>query len=182
MKQDFDSFFRANERRIYFQMRRLGISGDLYEEFYSEGVLALWKGYKQYDSKRGNFGTFLNYQIRYRLIDLIRKRVRDQERVDEAIQEKTTQIDPGNRHRATGLPIANRCGIVLENEAFWEEVRSELTNNQWKWVHYFIIADLTIKEIMENVDVSADAVKGWGRQVRRKLRCEQVRERLEELV
>lgn len=179
---DFESFFKANERRIHFQIRRLGILENFYGEFYSEGVLALWKGYKRYNPNRGKFGTFLNYQIRYRLSDLIRKRVRDQEVMEVAIHEQTTQIDDGNLHRATGLPIANVDGIVLENETFWNEVRKGLTHNQWKWVHYFIIADLTIKEIMEIEDVSADAVKSWGREVRRKLRSREVKERLEELV
>lgn len=102
--------------------------------------------------------------------------------MDEAIEEQATQAGQGNRHRATGLPVASMCGIVLENEAFWEEVRRDLSENQWKWVHYFIIADLTIKEIMEIENVSADAVKSWGREVRRKLRSEEVRERLEKLV
>lgn len=51
----------------------------------------------------------------------------------------------------------------------------QLTSNQWKWVYYFIIADLSIKEIMEIENVSADAVKGWGRATKKKLRNETTR-------
>ena len=80
------------------------------------------------------------------------------------------------------MPVVNREGMIVKDDAFWEEVRSRLTENQWKWVEYFIIADLTIKEIMEIEGVSADAVKGWGRAVRRKLKDEELRKKLEDLI
>src|SRR5690625_2505243 len=163
-------------------MQRLRIPRDLYEDFYAEGILALWQAYKRYDEEKGEIGTFINYQIRFRLIDLIRKKARHQEILELAIHEAIVQIDDGNRYSETGLPIVENCGIVLENEAFWKEVRERLTSKQWKWVHYFIIANLSIKEIMEIESVSADAVKSWAREVRRKLREEGVREKLEELM
>ena len=182
MKVDFNEFFQTHERRIYFQIQRLRIPRDLYDEFYAEGILALWQAYKRYDAEKGEIGTFINYQIRFRLIDLIRKRTREQEVLEAAVQEGIIQIDDGNRQSETGLPIVNKCGITLENEAFWEEVRKGLTPKQWKWVHYFVIANLSIKEIMEIENVSADAVKSWAREARKKLRDEEVRERLEELM
>ncbi len=49
MKDDFNEFFQTHERRIYYQMQRLRIPRDLYEEFYAEGILALWQAYKRYD-------------------------------------------------------------------------------------------------------------------------------------
>jgi RNA polymerase sigma factor (sigma-70 family) len=159
VKDDFNEFFQTHERRIYYQMQRLMIPRDLYEEFYAEGILALWNAYKSYDVEKGEIGTFINYQIRFRLIDLIRKKARHQEILELAVHEAIVQIDDGNRYSETGLPIVENCGIVLENEAFWEEVRKGLTAKQWKWVHYFIIANLSIKEIMEIEKVTADAVK-----------------------
>jgi len=59
--------------------------------------------------------------------------------------------------------------IDSEFEEFWRDVRSRLSEKQWKWVEYVVIADLSVKEVMEIEDVTADAVKGWGREVRRKL-------------
>jgi len=50
MKQDFQTFFQTNEGRIHYQIQRLGITGDLYEDFYSEGMIALWKAYKRVKS------------------------------------------------------------------------------------------------------------------------------------
>src|SRR5690625_2392335 len=111
-------------------MQRLRIPRDLYEDFYAEGILALWQAYKRYDVEKGENGTFINYQIRFRLIDLIRKKARHQEILELAIHEAIVQIDDGNRYSETGLQIVEDCGIVLENEAFWEEVRNRITVKQ----------------------------------------------------
>ncbi len=175
-------FFKANERRIHYQIHRLGITGEWYEEFYTEGILALWNAYKEFDETKGQIGTFLNYRIRYRLLDLLRKKLREQELVEEMKHEESVRLDDGNRHRGTGMPVVNVRGIVLEDHAFWENIRSRLSKNQWKWVKYFIIADLSVKEIMELEGVTADAVKGWGQEVRKKLRDEELRRKLEEMM
>lgn len=182
MDRDFETFLKTHERRIHFQISRLNIPHTVYDEFYAEGVFALWQAYKEYESQLGDVGTFLNYRIRFRLIDLVRKRVRKQDGDEKVIDEAKIQLDDGHRHRATGMPIVSTHGVPLSNEPFWNEVRSHLSTRQWKWVKYFIIANLTVKEIMEIEGVSASAVKGWGREARRKLRDEQVRRRLEELL
>ena len=182
LNKDFDTFFKANERRIHYQIHRLGISQDWYEDFYSEGIVALWKAYQEYDEVKGDIGTFINFRIRYRLLDLLRKKIREQEAEEKIIYEEQIRQVDGNKIKKTGMPVVNREGIIVKDSAFWEEVRSRLTENQWKWVEYFIIADLSIKEIMEIEGVSADAVKGWGRAVRRKLKDEELRKKLESLL
>lgn len=179
MAVDFDVFFRENERRIHYQIHRLGIKGDWYADFYSEGIVALWEAHRKYDlSKNVELGTFVNYTIRYRLLDLFRKKLREQEKKEQLMEEKGRLLDDGNRHRGTGNPLVNMEGILLRDDSFWEDVRGRLTENQWKWVHYFIIAGMSVKEIMELEGVSADAVKGWGREARKKLRTEELRRRL----
>lgn len=179
-KQDFELFFQANERRIHYQIHRLGIKESWYDDFYSEGLIALWEAYKTYDRTKGDIGTFINYKIRFRLIDLLRKKLRRQEVLERAIEEEKLMLENGNRHRASQMPLVDSSGIEVADESFWEEVQRHLTEKQWKWVKYFIIADLTVKEIMEIEGVSADTVKGWGREVRRKLRKEAVWKWLEE--
>lgn len=170
--QDFEVFFRQHEARIHFQIHRIGISTRWYDDFYSEGVLALWDAYRDFDEARGNLGTFINYKVRFRLIDLLRRKLRHQEVMEEAIGEARLSLESGNRHRASGQPLVDSLGIDVRDNTFWREVRKRLTERQWLWVEYFIIADLSVKEIMELEGVSADAVKGWGREVRRKLRDE----------
>ncbi|HLR69978.1 MAG TPA: sigma-70 family RNA polymerase sigma factor [Pseudogracilibacillus sp.] len=170
--QDFELFFRQHENRIHFQIHRLGVSVRWYDDFYSEGIVALWDAYREFDEARGNLGTFINYKIRFRLIDLLRKKLRRQEVMEEAVEEARVSLETGNRHRSSGMPLIDSSGIYLEDDTFWRKVRKCLTERQWLWVQYFIIADLSVQEIMELEGVSADAVKGWGREVRRKLRHE----------
>lgn len=41
LDRDFEMFFKTNERRIHYQIDRLGITGDIYSDFYTGGVVAL---------------------------------------------------------------------------------------------------------------------------------------------
>ena len=182
MDKSFESFFKVHERRIHFQINRLNIPRDLHPDFYAEGMIALWQAYQSFDPKRGNLGTYLNYRIRFRLIDLLRKKVQQEERIDKYIEQSKELLNDGNRYGTNKRPVIRVTELPLSNKPFWQEVKSHLTERQWKWVKYFIIAELTIKEIMEIEDVSADAVKGWGQAVRKKLRHEKIFKRLQQLL
>lgn len=182
MNHDFEVFFKANERRIHFQIQKLGIHGSWYSEFYTEGIFALWQAYRNFDPTLGKLGTYLNYRIRYRLIDLIRKKEREQAR-DQAYQaqQKIDHTD-GNYRRHENQSLVPLPTLKVKDTSIWHDIRSQLTENQWKWVKYFIIADLTIKEIMEIENVTANAVKGWGREVRKKLRNKAMREKITDIL
>lgn len=187
MEQDFEMFFKANERRIHYQIHRLGIHGEWYEEFYTEGIVALWNAYREYDKTKGDIGTFLNYRIRYRLIDHIRKRKREEEHAEAVIEKQKVEMTNGTRTRHSETPLPDIENIPIKegsitHSPFWQTIRKQLTDNQWKWVKYFIIADLSIQEIMEIENVTQDAVKGWGRAVRRKLRNDETKKLLEGLL
>jgi len=179
---EFESFFKMNEDRIHFMIHQLGIKGDWYGEFYAEGLVALWQAYKSFDDTKGDIGTYLNYRIRYRMLDLLRKKLRDQEKEEAAVSEMTKRKVSGNRHRATQRELIDPEGIDVTDDAFWQAVKHELSDNEWKWVYYFIICDLSIKEIMEIENVTVDTVKGWARRVRQKLRTERMQTRLHDLI
>src|SRR5690625_3978445 len=73
VERDFEQFFKANERRIHFQIQRLGIFGSWYDEFFSEGVIALWQAYRDFDERKGaDVGMFINNRISFRLVYLFR--------------------------------------------------------------------------------------------------------------
>ncbi|MEI3608503.1 sigma-70 family RNA polymerase sigma factor [Pseudogracilibacillus sp. SO10305] len=186
MQHDFETFLQMNEKRIYFQIQRLNIHYADYDEYYTEGMLALWQAYKEFDDTKGNIGTFINYKIRFKLLDLLRKKVRTQEKDTHYIEEVKKQLTNGNHTRHTNIPLLDLTDEIIRktyiyHEEFWKTIQSKLTENQWKWVKYFIIAELSIKEIMELENVSADAVKGWGRAVKEKLHHEEIRKMLNEL-
>src|SRR5690625_3771608 len=173
MSLEFETFLKVNEVRIHLQLRQLGIKGDMYEEFYAEGVVALWQAYRSYDACRGKLGTFLNYRIRYRLLNLLRKKSRESKYWDDAVLQRMVELCDGNWKRVcrADLPLFDGRGVVIasELETCWRDVRSRLSEEQWKGVEYVVIADLAVKEVMELENVTADAVKGWGKEVRRKL-------------
>lgn len=149
----FEKIFKQNENRIHYQMQRLGIS-DPNGEFFSEGIVAMWTAYKKYEPERGPMSTYFNYMIRYRLLDLIRKKVQEKEKEHALFTEEIT---------SSPLP-------EMVDEKQWEAVFSGLTRNQRKWVYYFITREMTLREIAEREGVSVEAVKSWGKQARKKLR------------
>lgn len=187
MELDFESFFTMNKNRIYFQIHRLNIPKELHEEFYTEGIVALWQAYQAFDASKGNVGTFINYRIRFRLIDLLRKKARRQEQEKQAIQQHKRLLTNGNHNRQSSFPLIDPTVDYIDipceqHQEFWNFIRSQLTEKQWKWVKYFIIADLSVKEIMEIENVTANAVKGWGQAVRKKLGHEEMKEKLYKLL
>lgn len=164
----FEDIFKQNERRIHYQIHRLGIR-DPYQDFYSEGLFALWKAYEKYNPNKGPLGTYFNYIIRNRLVDLLRKEVRDQEKKDAVVETEKQQIHDATTELQNGMSEMPESG--LEEQEMWQEVRSELTEKQWDWVYYYIIHDMPLKEIAELKGVSVDAVKSWGKSTRKRLRA-----------
>src|SRR5699024_7913991 len=92
METQFEDFFQRNDRRIHFQIHRLRIPHNLYDEFYTEGIVALLHAYKDADQAKVNIDTCLNYRIRYRLIELIRKKQRENELDEKFFQHRIMEI------------------------------------------------------------------------------------------
>ena len=162
-----EEILKQNEKRIHYHIHRLGIH-DSHQEFYTEGLYAMWMAYRKYEPNKGPLGTYLNYMIRNRLIDTLRKTNRDQEKDEyfkEIAKQSMTKQYTELTHAVDELP-----GSDLEETEMWKEVKSKLTDKQWNWVYYYIILDMPLKEIAEKKGVTVEAVKGWGKEVRRKLR------------
>ncbi|GAB3049130.1 sigma-70 family RNA polymerase sigma factor [Virgibacillus ainsalahensis] len=175
----FEEIMEQNERRIHFHINRLHIRDDN-QEFYREGLFALWNAYESYQPDKGPMATYFNYIIRNRLIDLIRKENRTNEIKDQFIQENKVEYTDGNHIRGTEgtTPIPGQTDILLEDTALWQQLKTALTQNQWKWVYYHIIDGIPLKEIAIQENTTMEAVKSWGKQVRKKLRDEKFRERI----
>jgi RNA polymerase sigma factor (sigma-70 family) len=167
----FEEVFKQNERRIYYHIQRLGIH-DTHREFYLEGLYAMWKAYQKYEPDKGTLSTYFNYTIRHRLIDMLRKKAREAYKDQMFIEHEKLWVDHGNRSGINKHPVIDSSGISMRDTKIWEEVRELLTENQWSWVYYHVVCGMKYNEIAEWKGVSADAVKSWGRQARRKLRNE----------
>lgn len=79
-------------------IHRLNVSGDWYDEFYAEGLLALWQAFGEFEEAKGDVGTFLNYRIRFRLIDLLRKKVREEEVKEELMRRTERELLRGTSY------------------------------------------------------------------------------------
>ncbi|SDQ16953.1 sigma-70 family RNA polymerase sigma factor [Virgibacillus salinus] len=167
----FEEIFEQNEKRIHYHMLKLGIN-DPHREFYVEGLYAMWMAYKKYDPDKGPLATYFNYTIRNRLIDMLRTKTREDNNEQKINQKEICEVDNGNSCGTMKLPIFDQNGITIEDNTFWESVKSKLTENQWKWVHFFIIEGMSKQEIAQQEGVSIDAVKSWGREMRKKLKDE----------
>ena len=122
-------------------------------------------------------GTYFNFMIRNRLIDLMRKEIRTQETTEEIVSATSTLLTEGNQQKRSGrnTTLPTRSDISLQDEPLWQKLKQHLTTNQWLWVRCFVVEEMSIKEIATQEKTTIDAVKGWARQARRKLRDEQFR-------
>lgn len=167
-KPSFEELFQQNERRIHYHIHKLNIQ-DPHHEFFVEGMYAMWCAYKNYRPDQGVMSTYFNYIIRNRLIDMLRKKTRETHNEENYIQQQKPNLDNGNRDCQTNQPIPDRGGIEITDHPFWQQVQSILTANQWKWVKYYIMDDLPLKEIAEQEGVTMEAVKSWGKTAKKRL-------------
>jgi RNA polymerase sigma factor (sigma-70 family) len=166
----FEEIFKQNEKRIHYHIHKLQIR-DPHNEFYVEGLYAMWLAYKNYQPEKGPLATYFNFVIRNRLIDMIRNKTREQKISEAYAQKENTDKYDGNYSSTSIAPLQSPQGIELSDKEIWNQVKKLLTTNQWKWVDYYIIQGLSQKEIAELEGVSSDAVKSWGREARKKLQA-----------
>ncbi|WP_079478003.1 sigma-70 family RNA polymerase sigma factor [Halobacillus salinus] len=152
----FERILSENKERIHFHIHHLHIY-DGTGEYYAVGQEALWQAALTHDEKKGAFSTYANWKIRNALIDSIRKLSRQQDN-DQAYRDQKTEEEC--------------CSVedYMVDHELWEQVKGLLSDNQWKWVTYFIIKDYSVEQIAALEGVSRDAVKNWGRHARRKLK------------
>ncbi len=170
-KFSFEDIFEQNKNRVYYQLHRLGIWNDPWREYFQEGTFALWNAYQKYQPDKGPLSTYFNYIIRYRLIDLLEKEARQRERQAKITQEEIINIDHGNRYGNKKYPLVEIANESVQ-DVQWERIKSMLTDKQWKWIDYYIIQDMSVEEIAVRENVHVEAVKSWGRGVRKKLQNE----------
>ncbi|API93292.1 hypothetical protein J32TS6_11130 [Virgibacillus pantothenticus] len=168
----FEEIVKQNERRIYYQLHKLNIR-DPHQEFYQEGLVAMWNAYETYQPDKGPMATYFNYTIRNRLIDLIRKKGKEQERLNAYIAIQKNMGTSGNYYK-TGSQrqfVQPLTGQEMDIEPIIEQAQQLLSRNQLKWFQQFLLQERSIKSISEQEGVSEDAVKSWGREARKKLRA-----------
>ncbi|QHS23754.1 sigma-70 family RNA polymerase sigma factor [Virgibacillus sp. MSP4-1] len=158
VQEEFSHVLEEYERIIFHFIHKYGIR-DPENEFYQEGVIALWKAYKDYDPAKGKFSTYAYFLIQKTFLTLIRKSNRQTEKDQYYIEVKSKDFQEVAEELDTGF-----------DPYLYEQIKQVLTDNQMKWFQRFVLEDLSIKEIAEKEKVTIDAVKNWGRLAKPKVR------------
>ncbi|WP_407271217.1 sigma-70 family RNA polymerase sigma factor [Radiobacillus sp. PE A8.2] len=154
----FQDILSEHENMIYYLMNKLGIR-DPEQEFYQEGIIALWKATNNYDPNKGKFSTYAYFLIHKTLISLIRKKNRQTEKENAYIASASAELS------MVSTMIQPNIDPYLLNK-----IEKALSKKQMIWFTLFVLDDVSIKEIARRHQVSTDAVKNWARLAKPKLR------------
>ncbi|MED3563079.1 sigma-70 family RNA polymerase sigma factor [Bacillus xiapuensis] len=128
-----------------------------WDEFYQQGLIALWKASNRFDPEKGNFTNYAYNYIRGFLLLELTKANKYEENCICPKEEFWNSVED----------------IVIDHPLEVENILSyctAMTPNQKKWVLYTALQDLSIKEISEREKVSMTAVKNWRAGAREKLK------------
>ncbi len=73
-KWELEDFIEQNQRRVYYQMARLQID-EKEGDYFQKGLVAMWRAYENYNPDKGPLTTYMNFQIRNRLVDVFRQSI-----------------------------------------------------------------------------------------------------------
>ncbi|MFD1068226.1 RNA polymerase sigma factor [Oceanobacillus locisalsi] len=176
-KWELEDFIEQNQRRVYYQMARLQIDEEK-EEHFQEGLVAMWRAYENYQPDKGPLATYMNFQIRNRLVDIFRKSMVEKKYFEQFDYEKKVEAKSGNYSRANGKKVSMEVQgggdpqemVDHKNESVFYKFTFLLTEKQKIWFRYAIIEGLSNPEIAEREKVSLEAVKSWAKSAKKKLR------------
>ncbi|MCT1901843.1 RNA polymerase sigma factor [Oceanobacillus sojae] len=174
-KWELEDFIEQNQRRVYYQMARLQI--DEWEgDYFQEGLVAMWRAYENYNPDKGPLTTYMNFQIRNRLVDVLRQSIVERKYFEQLGIQFKSETQSGNYMDGNILPFeregkSNPLAIMAQtNESDFLKLTEVLTEKQKIWFNHAIVEGLSNQEIAEKEEVSLEAVKSWAKSAKRKLR------------
>lgn len=166
---DFEEIVAQNRNRIHYHIHRLNIY-DPHQEFYQEGLFAMWKAYQKYEPDRGPLATYFNYTIRHRLIDLLRQKNREKHKDALLFGSSLEKMSLTCSHSKIESVLIESFESKLDIMKLDPYLRILLTDKQWTWLKYYIFENMPIREIAAQEGVTVEAVKSWGKEAKKKLR------------
>ncbi|WP_284035552.1 sigma-70 family RNA polymerase sigma factor [Neobacillus sp. 114] len=154
--ESFEQLAEHYKPMIHKIIHSLHLYTDL-EEFYQQGLIALWEASQRFNPEKGNFTNYAYTFIRGSLLTELNKMAKFKE----------ISICPAEEF----LVMVADCQQDLSSE---KEIlltyAQRLTPNQRKWLLYTIHSDLSIREIADKEGVTVSAVKQWREGARKRLR------------
>ncbi|WP_080872516.1 sigma factor [Oceanobacillus timonensis] len=110
---DLEDFLHQNQRRVYYQMSRLQIENEK-EDYFQEGLVAMWRAYENYNPDKGPLATYMNFQIRNRLVDVFRKSIAEKKYFQHLSYQQKIETQSGNYMNRMKTPFADEGKNQLE--------------------------------------------------------------------
>lgn len=167
----FEEIFHQNKLRIHYHIHQLKIQ-DPHKEFYQIGLTSLWEAYMKYQPNKGSMSTYFNCVIRNRLIDHIRQ----QNRYYSLIEDYLSTSELNHHNVQDPHPEHNS----IDDNPLFPKLKSFLTDNQWNWLYHCVLDGLSQRELADLKNTTIDAVKGWAKQAKKKLRKPEIKTLLSE--
>ncbi|OIJ14248.1 hypothetical protein BKP35_07035 [Anaerobacillus arseniciselenatis] len=153
--KSFDEIAKNYEPLIKKQLKLLNIYKD-HEEYFQEGLIALWEAYKRFDPEKGKFSSFAIITVRGRLLSLLNK--------EKKFQDHHTLGESNNPHL-----VDQSVKVPLELEVVNSYLEG-LSNREKLWIQEAILNEKKLSEIAKDHGVSTNTVKSWKKNVVKKLR------------
>src|SRR5699024_12583704 len=100
LSYSFEEIYEQNKRRIHYHIHKLNIR-DPHQDFFQEGLVALWNAYETHEQDKGPMATYFNYTIRNRLIDKVRQESRQVNNKEKFIHQHKQEMQNGNRFKSS---------------------------------------------------------------------------------
>ncbi|WP_054754532.1 sigma-70 family RNA polymerase sigma factor [Piscibacillus salipiscarius] len=151
---EFNQILEQHKGVIYHLIYKLGVRDD-HGDFYQEGLVAFYEAYQKYYG-RDSFTRIAYIVVKSRLIDLIRKEKRYS---DHCFASQDFHLSHND------VPFQDTLDpyILLQ-------IKQVLTSKQWIYFNKRILEGQPVRVIAAQEQATIDAVKGWGKEVKRKLR------------
>lgn len=154
--ETFEQLSDQYEQMIYKIIHLLHIYKNQ-DDFFQEGLVALWEASNNYNPSKGYFGRYAYVYITGKIKDELRREKRREDRNIHAGDEFWENIkEPVTLDPFGDVPFPT--------------IICSLTDNQRKWLNYTYFDHLKTREIAEKEQVSISTVKAWKAGVRMKLR------------
>ncbi|WP_096156525.1 sigma-70 family RNA polymerase sigma factor [Bacillus sp. FJAT-45066] len=157
-ESEFSEIVEEYSSMIYKIIHSLHIQKDI-DQFYQEGLIALWYAWKGYEDSKASFTTYAYWTIRGMLLNLIKKdrRYHDKHCAWKAEMEELIS-DESNK-------------TIDEQLQEIECYAVNLTEKQKIWLIEYIVNGKKLEEIAKEYGTTVASVKAWRRSAIKCLRA-----------
>ncbi|WLR43152.1 sigma-70 family RNA polymerase sigma factor [Bacillus carboniphilus] len=152
--KDFDKVYDLNFPLVLSIVNELNIYKNR-EDYIQIGYIALWKAYNRFDERKGKFSSFAYKTIKGELLN-------------ELTRQNKMQVECSQQTVVNEVTMYDTYMVELEN--YLCSVKPLLTENQYLWLHFYVLEGKGPKDIAKLLNTTEAAVKSWRKRALMKLR------------